>query len=158
MNYFLVHPTHFSWKEKDVKNPIPWRYWSNCQKMNQNKSACAEFVPKYCTRVPILIHYYTSLRHYPIMLSFAWWFCFYFEHNLPPSLFCNFCLNCSYCLFYPFIIFFISPIFLFFCFSPLPSPLPRPRPPSFLSFQPHQSPQPPLKTLSAAAPAPPPCW
>ena len=147
MNYFLVQPTHFSWRKSS--NTMKLLTKNNLHVQNLSPSI-AQGSPSW-----FII---TSLCHCPPMLSFAWWFYFYFEHILPPSLFCNFCLNCSYCLFYPFIIFFISPIFLFFCFSPLPSPLPRPRPPSFLSFQPHQSPQPPLKTLSAATPAPPPCW
>lgn len=54
---------------------------------------------------------------------------------------------------------FISTIFLFFLFFTPTFPLLLVlESPSFLSFPPHQSPQPPLKTLSAIARAPPACW
>lgn len=133
-----------------------------------------QHVPGCPTGVATLIHYYIRLCHCPFMpllLTFAWWFDFHFKHICLRLCFAIFFLNYSYCFylsfefsFYHFL--YLSHLFIFLFFNPPfppfptssssnPHPLP-PRP--FLSFPPHQNPQPPLKRLSAAAPAPPPCW
>lgn len=156
-----------SWKSQTLAKVISSvAVKSNCSNINTmklllRKSSSPALVLRYFTGVAILIHYYTSLCHCPFMaltLTFAW-FTFYLKHFAFVQQF--FSLNYSYV----FILLSFSlslPSFYFFIFHPYfppPFPIPpHPRPPSFLSFPTHQSPQPPLKTLSAAAPAPPPCW
>lgn len=94
-------------------------------------------------------------------LTFARWLYFYFKHIclLLYKQFWFFLVGIIL-MFLPFYHFlYLSHLLIFNPASPLPFPIllilnpPLPR----SSFPPRQSPQPPLKTLNAAAPALPPC-
>lgn len=71
-------------------------------------------------------------------------------------------LICTFAFVWNFLFFFhfyLSHLFYFFVFHPSPFPILLILYPStFLSFPPYQSPQPPLKKLSASAPPPPAFW